>query len=46
MSSAKLTLIGMYQWDDELFKDMILPEGIDKDLFIASLLNEKGEFEV
>lgn len=46
MSSAKLTLIGMYNWDDELFKDMILPDGIDKDLFIASLLMAKGEFEV
>ena len=45
MASAKLTLIGLYEWDESLFNDMILPEGIDKDLLIQSLLLEKGEFE-
>lgn len=45
MSSAKLTLIGMYQWDDRLFNELILPAGIDKDLVIQSILLEKGEFE-
>lgn len=46
MSSAKLTLNGLYQWDSSIFSDMILPDGIDKDLFIASLLLKGGEFEV
>lgn len=46
MASAKLTLIGMYQYDNTIFNDMILPTGIDADLFKQSLLMEKGEFEV
>lgn len=46
MASAKWTLIGMYQYDNTIFNDMILPAGIDADLFKQSLLMEKGEFEV
>ena len=44
--SAKWTLIGMYQYDNAIFNDLVLPTGIDKDLFIQSLLMEKGEMEV
>lgn len=39
----KLTLIGMYNYDDTLFDQISFPEGIDKDLFVNSLLLEKGE---
>ena len=46
MASATLTLIGMYNWDSDLFHDLILPDGIDKDLFVNSLLLKAGEFEV
>ena len=46
MSSAKLTLIGMYEWDNTLFSELTVPEGIDKDLFIDNLLLFRGEFEV
>ena len=46
MSSAKLTLIGLYQSDNTLFGDLSLPDGIDKDLFIGNLLLQSGEFEV
>jgi len=46
MASAKLTLIGMYNYDNTIFNDMVLPTGIDADLFKQSLLMEKGEFEV
>ena len=46
MSSAKITLIGLYLWDNDLFKDMVLPDGIDKDLLIQSLMLKGGEFEV
>lgn len=48
MALAKLTLIGMYNTmpdDDPLFKKMILPEGIDREVFINSLLMECGEME-
>lgn len=43
--TAKVTLIGMYNYSPSLFDGLVLPEGIDKDLFVNSLLIEKGEFE-
>ena len=46
MASAKMTLIGMYNYDNTIFNGMVLPAGIDADLFKQSLLMEKGEFEV
>ena len=46
MASAKITLLGMYQWTEgTLFNDITVPEGIDKDLFVNTLLMEKGELE-
>ena len=46
MAAAKMTLIGLYRWDNTLFNDMNLPAGIDKDLLVDSLLMRGGEFEV
>ena len=43
---AKWTLLGMYNYDNTIFNEMILPAGIDGDLLKQSLLIEKGEFEV
>lgn len=46
MSSTTLTLIGMYNWDNTLFDNMQLPDGIDKATLIDSILMRSGEFEV
>ena len=46
MSLAKMTLIGMSNYDPDLFKDAFFPDGIDKDLVINTLLMHGGEFEV
>lgn len=46
MATAKITLIGMYKYDNDLFHDLTLPEGIDKDLLIQTLLLRGAEFEV
>ena len=49
MSLAKITLIGFYNTYADLipiFNDLVLPAGIDKELFINSLLLDAGEFEV
>lgn len=46
MATAKMTLIGMNDYDNDLFHNLIFPEGIDKDLFIDTLLLKAGEFEV
>ena len=46
MSSAILTIIGLYNYDHTLFDDMIMPEGIDKSLVIDSIIMRGGEYEV
>lgn len=43
---ANLTLIGMYNYDPTLFDNMILPDGIDRDIAIDTMLEKSGEFEV
>ena len=40
---AKITLIGMYNYDNTLFDGLTLPEGYDKEIFIDSLIMEHGE---
>lgn len=40
---AKITLIGMYNYDNTLFDGLTLPEGYNKDDFIDSLILEHGE---
>ena len=40
---AKITLIGMYNYDNTLFDGLTLPEGYDKETFIDSLIMEHGE---
>ena len=46
MSSSKLTLMGMYQWNNELFKNLELPESLDASVLIDNILVRSGEFEV
>lgn len=41
--TPRMTLIGLYNYDSELFNSLTLPESIDKDIFINSLLMEYGE---
>lgn len=45
MSSAKLTLIGLYSYEPTLFDYLILPEGIDKDTLVDNILMRSGDFE-
>ena len=42
---AKMTLIGMYNFDSTLFDGLSLPEGIEKDLVVDQILERSGEFE-
>lgn len=42
-TTQRMTLIGMYNVDDELFTNLALPEGYDADTFINALLLEHGE---
>ena len=50
MAHAKITLIGMAKWledgGDDLFAQMTLPAGIDRQTFIDTVLMRGGEFEI
>lgn len=46
MSSSKMTLMGLYQWNNELFKNLELPDDLDAGILIDNILVRSGEFEV
>lgn len=46
MSRATLSLLGLYQYDNTIFDELVLPEGMDKQLYINNLLMETAELEV
>jgi len=50
MSSAKITLIGFYNYmeasERDLFLNLTLPAGIDKETLVNNILLRGGEFEV
>lgn len=50
MSTVKLTTYGFYHYmnlaGDDLFKNVKLPDGIDRDTLIGTILMRCGEFEV
>ena len=50
MSLAKITLWAMNEWmlasDDDLFHNLVLPEGMDKDKLVNIILLNGAEFEV
>lgn len=41
-----LSLMGLYNYDQTLFDDLVLPSGIDKEVLISNLLFELAENEV
>lgn len=43
MAYPRLTLIGMYTYNSDLFNTMVVPESVDKDLFVDNLLLSYGE---
>lgn len=46
MSSANLTMIGLYNFDSTLFDGLTFPAGIDKQTAVDEILVRCGEFEV
>ena len=42
-TTMRMTLIGMYKYDNTLFDNLTLPDGYDKDTFLETLLLEHGE---
>lgn len=46
MAKSWISFNGLYTWDNHLFDDLKLPEGIIKDILIDTLLLESSELEV
>lgn len=46
MATAKLTMIGMYNYDNTIFDGLTFPEGIDKSIAVNEILIRSGEFEI
>lgn len=49
MSDATISILGFYQFgnyhNDDLFKNMVLPDGIDRETLIDTILEQCAEFE-
>ena len=43
---SKITLIGMYNFNNSLFDNLTFPAGIDRDLAISRIINKSEEFEL
>lgn len=43
---SSLSVRGLYNWDNTLFDNMVLPENVEKDIVVSNILSELGEFEV
>lgn len=43
---ATMTLIGLYNWDSDLFSMFSVPSGLDRDVAIKCILTRAGGFEV
>lgn len=41
-----LSLLGLYQYNEQLFDGLKLPDGVNKDTFVDNLLAETAEFEI
>ena len=46
MSSAKITLLGLYNFDNHIFDGLTFPAGIDRQTAIDEILMRSGEFEI
>lgn len=44
--SSLLTILGMYNYDDTIFDDMVVPSLIDKNVLIRNIISELAEVEI
>lgn len=45
MATSKMTILGMYNYDNTLFDNLTFPTGIDKSTAVDEILRRSGEFE-
>ena len=44
MAFASISVLGLYTWNDELFDNLVLPEGMSRDVLIPELVTECSDF--
>lgn len=44
MAFASISILGLYTWNDELFDNLVLPDGISRDILIPELVSECSDF--
>lgn len=44
--TGTMSILGLYQWDNTLFDLMSLPEGLEKENLIATILSECADLEI
>ena len=43
---ATLSIRGLYEWDNTIFDNLVLPDDVSKDILISNLLAELAELEI
>lgn len=43
---AKISILGLYNWDDTIFDGLALPDQLDRDTLVENILNDYAEMEV
>lgn len=44
MAFASLSILGLYEWNTEIFDNLVVPEGIDRDLLIPEIVTQCSDF--
>lgn len=43
---AKISILGLYTWDNTIFDGLVLPDELDRDTLVQNILNDYAEMEV
>ena len=43
---AKISILGLYTWDNTIFDGLVLPDELDRDVLVQNILNDYAEMEV
>ena len=44
MAFASLSILGLYEWNEDIFQNLVLPTGIDRDILIPEIVTECADF--
>ena len=42
--AASLTILGLYEWNENIFENLVLPEGLDSSLVIPEIVTQCSDF--